>query len=162
MHGDGAPAAAICVGARPDRLRDGGGAGVVCEVQRGGMATTSSTHEDVLAAERQFWDHAHEPEFLEQAFTDDALSVIEPLGFITKGQAIAMADNHERWTDVRMSDVEVRELTPDCVALAYHGEARRSGADEPYRGTLCSIYVQRDGAWKLAFSCHQPWKPTVG
>lgn len=117
---------------------------------------TTATDE-VIALERRLWTEANDPAAMDKIVLDEAISVIEPMGFITKQQAMAMpAEN--AWTDVQMTDIVAYQVTDDCVTLAYHGQGMQEGRDEPYRGSIASVYVKRDGRWQLALTAHQPWK----
>jgi hypothetical protein len=118
----------------------------------------SQTTDEIIGLERRLWTEANDPRTLETVAIDEAITVIEPMGFITKQQAISMPSEHP-WTDVRMTDIEVHQVTDDCVTLAYHGEGRQEGRAEPYRGSIASVYVRRDGRWQLALTSHQPWQP---
>lgn len=119
----------------------------------------SELTDEVLALERGFWEASDDPRYFEETIADDGLTVIEPMGFIDKAQAVVAAGKGERWTDVEMEDVQVRQLTPDCVIVAYHGRGRRPSGQEAYTGTIASTYVMRDGRWRLGLTCHQPWDP---
>lgn len=114
--------------------------------------------EEVIAIEKGFWTKADKPDYFKEHLADDAISVIEPMGFIDKGQVIKMPAE-KPWKDVEMLDVYAREVTPDCVILAYHGKGRRDGDSEPYQGSIASTYIRTGGRWLLAISAHQPWKP---
>ncbi len=118
----------------------------------------SEATDEVLDLEKRFWTEADDPHFFETHLADSAITVIEPMGFITKEQAVQMPAE-KPWIDVEMTDVQVREPMPDCVILAYHGQGSHDGDDEPYRGSIASTYVRRDGRWQLVLSAHQPWKP---
>lgn len=118
----------------------------------------SDISDEVLAVEKGFWTEADDPGYFAEHIADGGLSVIEPMGFVEKQQVVAMPADHA-WVDVEMLDVQVRQITPDCVILAYHGRARRSGDGEPYAGSIASAYVRQDGQWRLAISAHQPWTP---
>jgi hypothetical protein len=110
--------------------------------------------EEILQLEKSFWEHANDPDFFREKFADDGLAIMEPTGYIDKNQAIEMSSKGKAFKNVKMEDVQVRELTPDCIAVAYHGEGTPEGTDEPYRGSICSVYVRRDGRWQLAVSDH--------
>ena len=118
----------------------------------------SKNTDEVIALEKRFWTEAHDPGFFDKHLADEAISVIEPMGFIDKQQAVAMPAD-KPWQEVEMTDVHVHELTTDCIVLAYHGQGRHEGDNEPYRASIASTYVRRDGAWQLALTAHQPWKP---
>ncbi len=119
----------------------------------------SEDTDQVIALERKFWTHANDPAFFQETVADDGISVIEPMGFIEKPQAVQYAAQGQPFKDVKFKDLLVRELTPDCVILVYHGQGWGDGGEEPYRGSICSTYVKRDGRWQLALTAHQPWKP---
>lgn len=119
----------------------------------------STDHADVVALEKSFWTEGHDPKFFKEFFADDGLTVFEPMGFIRKDAALEMLGQAKPWTDVTMEDVQVIELTPECVAIAYHGQGRQEGREEPYKGSISSVYVRRGGHWQLALTVHQPWTP---
>jgi hypothetical protein len=115
--------------------------------------------DEILDLERRFWEEAGNQEFYKMAMADDGLAVIEPMGFGDKKLSVEMNGQSEAWKVVRMKDVHLIELTPDCVAVAYHGEGRQAKANAPYRSTICSVYVRRDGHWQVGVTSHQPWNP---
>ncbi len=117
------------------------------------------TTDEVVAIERGFWTTATDPSYFTENMADEALSVIEPLGFVEKTQAVAWPAETP-WQNVEMLDVIAREIGPDCVILAYHGRAERDGADKPYQGSIASTYCRIDGQWRLVLTSHQPWTPS--
>lgn len=117
----------------------------------------SATNE-VLALERRFWEEGT-PELFRLHFADEGMAVFEPMGVIDKPGSIAMASRAKPFFDVKIQDVHIHEITPECITLTYHGEGRREGDEEPYRGSLSSVYVRRDGRWQMAMTVHQPWNP---
>jgi hypothetical protein len=120
----------------------------------------SKDTDEVMAIERSLWTNANDPRVYEQTMIDGAISVIEPMGFIEKAQAIAYSAKGKPFNGVHMKDVVMREITPECIVLAYHGEATHVGEDKPYRGSISSVYVKKDGRWQLAMTAHQPWQPS--
>jgi hypothetical protein len=121
----------------------------------------TKTTDEVVAIERGFWTMATDPGYFKQNMADEALSVIEPLGFVEKAQAVAWPAEAP-WQNVEMLDLIARETGPDCVILAYHGRAQRDGADKPYQGSIASTYCRIDGRWRLVLTSHQPWTPDEG
>ncbi len=110
--------------------------------------------EEITDLEKRFW--AADPKFYQEAMEDNAVVVMEPAGFLPKDKAVEIAGQTSGWTHVKMTDVKVVELTPDCAAVAYHGEA--TGADgKAQRSSVASTYVRRGGRWRLAMTSHQPW-----
>jgi hypothetical protein len=118
----------------------------------------SATTDRILSIEKGFWTKADQPSYFADNIADAGITVLEPVGFIDKPKSVEMAADAP-WTDVEMLDVQVREVTPDCVILAYHGRAKRASDGKPYAGSIASTYVRNDGAWQLALTAHQPWAP---
>ena len=118
----------------------------------------SDVTDEVLAIEKGFWTEADDPQYFEEHIADRGLTVIEPMGFVEKQQAVAMTADRP-WDEVEMLDVQIRDVTADCVIVAYHGRGRRAGDEKPYTGSIASAYVRQDGHWRLALSAHQPWAP---
>ncbi len=114
--------------------------------------------DDVLAIEKGLWTEADAPQYFGEHLAEGALTVIEPMGFVEKQQAMAMTADRP-WDQVEMLDVQVRHITPHCVIVAYHGRGRRGGDEKPYAGSIASAYVRQDGHWRMAISAHQPWTP---
>lgn len=115
----------------------------------------SAAKEDVIRLERRLWDEANNPEAYRQLMTEDEISVIEPMGVVPKAQALELALKSPPWTEVEMTDVEARELAPNCVVLTYRGAGRRGDSGARYRARICSVYVHRQGRWQLGFTQHQ-------
>lgn len=115
----------------------------------------SANTDAVTALEKQFWTECNNPEFFGRSFADDGVAVFEPHGVVAKPQAMEMAAGSKRWTDVKMDDVVVRELAPNCVAITYHGSGIREGEAETYRARISSVYLHRQGRWQLGFTTHQ-------
>ena len=101
----------------------------------------SKTTDTVLGIEKGFWTEADNPSYFEEHVADEGLSVIEPMGFIEKQQVI-QSPAEKPWGAVEMFDVQVRQMTPDCVILAYHGRGRRDGDEKPYQGSIASTYLR--------------------
>ena len=115
----------------------------------------SNAHDQVIAVERAFWNA--DAEAYDQNMMDGALSVMEPMGFITKESAVEMTKDAEGWTDLEISDMHVVDLTEDCIAIAYHGRAKFAKSGKPIRSSVSSVYVREGGEWKLGITVHQPW-----
>ncbi len=119
----------------------------------------SKDTDDVVALERKFWSNANDPTYFQETMADGGIAVMEPMGFIEKAQAVQYAAQGKSRRDVEFKDLIVRQVTLDCIVLAYHGTGRSEGDEKPYRGSICSVYVKRDGRWQSALTAHQPWKP---
>lgn len=119
-----------------------------------------SEHTDaVVELERRFWREANNPAYFQETFADDGMTILEPVGVITKARAMTLSAHAKPWDEVHMQDIATRELAPDCVAVTYRGTARREGDAEPYHARIASVYVFRDGRWQLGMTSHQQWDP---
>lgn len=116
----------------------------------------SQATDTCIQRERDLWEKANDAKVFGGIFADDAIAVMEPMGFVTKEKAMSMVPQSP-WTDLRIEDMTAREVSDDCVVLAYHGSAQMDG--KPYKGSVCSTYVKRNGDWQLVLSAHQPWNP---
>ena len=88
--------------------------------------------------------------------TDDALVVV-PGAAISRAQAAYAIDETPGWDEFEIADERIVELTPDSVAVSYRWSSRR--ADEEYSALMSSVYVRRDGEWKLALHQQTPLSP---
>jgi len=120
-----------------------------------------SDSEQILDLEKRFWEAADATAYQED-MTDQAVIVMEPAGFLTKQNAVEMAQQgNTGFTGVRLQDVKTIELNPDCAVIAYHGEGT-SRQGKKTRSTVSSTYVRENGQWKLAMTTHQPWPEDKG
>jgi hypothetical protein len=119
------------------------------------MATTK---EQIIGVERGFWESANDPSFFAQNMDDRAISIIEPIGFVPKKDAVEMAGQAQGWADIQMHDIKVAELNPECAIIAYHGEAKSAKDGKPYRASINSVYVRNGDKWVLGMTSHQAWQ----
>lgn len=113
-----------------------------------------SAEEEVVQLERRFWDEAANPAFVEEVFAEEGITIFEPAGVIDKAEVIERSASAEPWVQVKLEDVTARQLTPDCVVVAYQGTARKKGEKKDYRRSICSTYVRRGGRWQLGATVH--------
>lgn len=116
-----------------------------------------SNKDTVLEIERGFWEKGNDPEYFKENSLKEGFSVIESMGFVDQPSAVKMAKDAKPWKNVKMQDIHAVDLNDDCIAIGYHGEGSQEGMDQPYRTTVSSLYVRRDGKWKLAVTSHQGW-----
>lgn len=81
-------------------------------------------------------------------------------GIITRDAAIdaILIENVEnrRWAEVQFSAVRSLRLADDVTLLSYKVDARWAHEESPNSLLASSIYVERDGAWKLALHQQTP------
>ena len=88
--------------------------------------------------------------------TDDALVVV-PGAAIDKEKCAFAIDASPGWDEFDITDAQTIELTPESVVLSYRWSSRRG--DETYEALMSSVYVRRDGEWKLALHQQTPVTP---
>lgn len=111
--------------------------------------------DQLLNIEEQFWKAG--ADFYRQHLTDDALMAFaEPAGVLTRDTAIQAISTSPRWSAVSFQEVHVLQPTADTAILSYQATAHREGKASSYSARVASIYVNRDGAWKLIFHQQTP------
>lgn len=109
--------------------------------------------------EDRFWAAASDPEFYRRALTANALMVFpHPAGLLDREAAIGAVASAVPWASWTMEDRRVVRLSDGTAVLTYRALARREG-QPPYAALVTSVYVEEDGAWKLAVHQHTPVPP---
>jgi len=109
----------------------------------------------LIELEERFWKGG--ADFYREKLAPDSLMVFgDPVGTLEKEAAIASISDAPRWRDVRFTDVQHVSLSPDVMLLTYRVAAGRDGMDRDYAARASSVYVRRDGEWRLAFHQQTP------
>jgi hypothetical protein len=82
--------------------------------------------------------------------TSDGVMVLANGTVMTRDDVVAALGQAPPWASYEMVDVRVVPLTEDSAALVYVGTGHRGGDEPPFVGVMSSVYVKRDGVWKLA------------
>jgi hypothetical protein len=85
--------------------------------------------------------------------TEDAVVVV-PGAAITREQTALAIDATPGWDEFEITDERVVPLTGDSAILTYRWSSRRG--EETYEALMSSVYVKRDGEWKLALHQQTP------
>lgn len=93
--------------------------------------------------------------FYRDYLTDDALMVF-PFGVLAKDRTIEAIEAAPPWASYRLEEPRIVQLTDSSAIVTYRATARREGAETAYSALMSSVYVNRDGAWKLAFHQQTP------
>jgi uncharacterized protein (TIGR02246 family) len=111
----------------------------------------------VLAIERSLW--TNDAACYENNLTDDALLVFAETGAISRDIAVAAIREENaagrQWADVEFSDIRVLQLD-DAVMVTYRAISHWGQRNVTDTALASSLYVQRDGRWKLAFHQQTP------
>jgi uncharacterized protein (TIGR02246 family) len=111
---------------------------------------------EVEDLERSGWAALSGPngaEFYDDVMADDGLMVFSGLTLDRRGAVRAIAAERP-WSRHTLDDLRVvgDELT---AVIAYRAVAQRAGEEE-YRARMSSVYVRRDGRWRLLLHQQPP------
>jgi hypothetical protein len=114
-----------------------------------------ASEQEFQRLEEQFWKG--DADFYRRHLDERACMVFaEPVGTLTREEAIRSIADAPRWADVRLHALRALRLAEDVALVTYQARAVREGEAEPYTSAASSAYVRRDGAWKLAFHQQTP------
>lgn len=115
--------------------------------------------QQLMEIERRLW--TNDPAFYRDNLTDDAALVFKETGVITRELAVAaiVKENEEgrRWGEVQFDEVRIRHLTTEVALLTYKVVARWEHEESAISAYASSVYVDRNGEWKLAFHQQTPF-----
>jgi len=87
---------------------------------------------------------------------DDGVMVFPGL-IMDKATTLEVMAEVAPWVTFSLADVRVINASSDCGIVVYRADAQRAG-ETTYRAEMTSVYVQRDGSWRLVL--HQQSPPT--
>jgi hypothetical protein len=90
-----------------------------------------------------------------QRLLTDAAVIVIPGMTMDKAQTVAAMNESPGWDAVAFADENVTELNAEAALLTYRFAGRR-GDDFQYRALMASVYVRRNGDWRLAFHQQTP------
>jgi hypothetical protein len=112
----------------------------------------------LLNVERRLW--TNDAAFYRDNLTEDCVLVFAETGVISKDIAVEAIhkENEEdrRWAEVEFDDIRKSVLAGDVALLSYRVKARWEHETFAISALASSLYVKRDGAWKLAFHQQTP------
>ncbi len=114
-----------------------------------------SVHDALWQLESRFWEAsaAGDADAYRELLLDEALLVFPgPTGALDKQACVdAIGGSPARSLEYRLEDRREIALGADTVLLTYRGVALWEGADREAHDRRGSVFVRRNGAWKLAF-----------
>lgn len=114
---------------------------------------------ELIEIERRLW--TNDAAFYEDALIKEALLVLPAAGVIAKHLVVdaILAENADgrRCADVEFDEVRSLSLADDAAVLTYRVAARRDPQSPKGWARASSVYVRRNGKWKLAFHQHTPF-----
>jgi hypothetical protein len=119
--------------------------------------------EQLEAIERDLW--TNDPVVYAAILLPEALLAFPETGVIDLETAIAAIRQENvaghRWAEVAFEDVRCLELAAGVALLSYRARARWSYAVDPITVLCGSIYVEREGAWRLAYHQQSAVEPSA-
>ncbi len=110
--------------------------------------------DDLEALERSFW--FGDADHYRARLTDGCLMIFPGMGIVRREAVIAGIRSGPRWTTVSFETWRRDDPAPDVAVVAYRASAMRPEMSAPYRVDCGSLYVCRDGRWRLAFHQQTP------
>jgi hypothetical protein len=112
----------------------------------------------LMEIERKLW--SNDAAFYQDTLIGGALLVFPETGVITRDVAVEaiLAENAEgrRWAEVQFAEVHHVPLAEDVTLVTYRVDARWAHKESKRSALASSVYVKRDGRWKLAFHQQTP------
>jgi len=103
--------------------------------------------------ERTLWTNY--VELYRQTVLHDAVIIFPDVGRIGLEQALnALREENaagRRWAKVDLQDARALALGPDVVLLHYAAVARWNYMKDTEKALCATLYVKREGAWRVAF-----------
>ena len=112
----------------------------------------------LLDVEKRLW--RNDAQLYHDNLLEEALLVFPETGVIARDVAVdaILAENADsrKWAEVGFEEVRGVRLTEDVALLTYRVTARWAQEDSEYLAVASSVYVKREGAWKLALHQQSP------
>ena len=121
--------------------------------------TADEELEELEGIERKGWDAlsagaSEAREFYDGVLTDSPTMLL-PGGLILRDRGVMLQTMGDSpWTSFEISDLVVSEPAPESGLVTYSVVAHRG--DDEYSALLSSLYVRKDGGWRLAFHQQTP------
>jgi hypothetical protein len=111
-----------------------------------------SLRDDLYDLERKLGDGNGDT--YREHLADDAVVVV-PGQALSKEETAQAMDASPGWDELSFDDERFVQLGDDTALLSYRFSGRR-GEDFRYTALMGSLYVRRDGSWKMAFHQQTP------
>lgn len=88
--------------------------------------------------------------FYGDLMTEDALMVLVNGQVMDRETVVRSLGQAPPWRTYELSDVRLINVDPDSAALVYVASAYRESHGVAFVALMSSVYVRRDGRWRLA------------
>jgi hypothetical protein len=120
------------------------------------------TQRALLDLERRGWDSlcaGTGAAFYRELMTDDAVMVLANGAVMDREAVVASFEHATPWVSYDIDDVRLVDAGPDGAVLVYLGTGYRIGDQPAFAGIMSSLYVRRNGDWRLALYQQMPVSP---
>jgi hypothetical protein len=122
------------------------------------MALDKQLDKQLMDIERKLW--SNDAVFYKDNLIEESLLVFPEIGVITRDVAVdaILAENAEgrRWAEVQFDEVHSLQLAENVTLLTCRVAARWEHEESKSLALASSVYIKRDGVWKLAFHQQTP------
>ncbi len=94
-------------------------------------------------------------DFYDRLLADDALMLFPGGLRLDRAAVLAAMGDAPPWCWFRLEGFDVRLAAADAAVVTYSATAQREG-DVEYHALMSSVYVRRDGDWRLFLHQHTP------
>lgn len=118
-----------------------------------------AAEEETFALEVRGWEPltrgGEEATSFYRGVLDEDVVMLFPGGMVLQGaDAVLPTLGVDPWQGFALADPAVRHPTPDVAVVTYRAGAHRDGP--AYEALISSVYVRREGAWRLVLHQHTP------
>lgn len=108
---------------------------------------------ELLDLEHRGWQSLCESsgaDFYGKLMLDDGVMILAHGYVFDRRQVIDSLNDAPAWSDYEITEPRLIQLTEGSAVLAYRGTAWRDGDESAFRALMSSVYVRREGKWRLA------------
>ena len=127
-----------------------------------GRVDAHDTAQVLLDLERRGWDslcNGTGSAFYGDLMTDDGLMVLADGSVMDRDAVVASLEHAPPWQSYDIDDPRVVDAGDGTAAVVYVGTGYRDGDQPAFVGVMSSVYVRRDGTWRLALYQQTPTSP---
>jgi len=121
--------------------------------------------DELLDLENQGWTSLCDStgaDFYGRLMTPDGVMVLAHGQVLDRDAVLASLDDAPPWRTYEITEERLIRLGDDQAILVYTGRATRDGDEPPFVALMSSVYVRREGAWRLALYQQTPMPEPTG